>query len=145
MTTQTSFSEKRSVKNMNFKYFCGELQRSWPRMVLFLIVFILTMIVPIYMNNFGEIYYSTDISEEERILRNSTGMLSFVTEYVQIWTLLSIAAAFISGLFVTRFLNDKVSADFYHSIPIKREGLFVSRITVGFANYFITFFICQFL
>ena len=135
MTTQTLFSENK----MSTKYFLGELKRSWPKMVLYFIVFCLTMVIPLLMNNMGMLSYNLDMTREENLLRNSSRLLNMITEYVQIWVPMSMIVAVFAGCYVTKILNNKVSADYFHSVPMRRESIFVTRLSAGFITYFVTF------
>ncbi|MBQ8005038.1 MAG: hypothetical protein IJ303_01845, partial [Clostridia bacterium] len=124
---------------MNSKYFLGELKRSWPQMVLYFIIFSLTMILPFLMTGFGMLHHNPEMSYEENVLRNSTRLLDMVVESVQIWTVVSMIAAIFAGCYVTKILNNKVSADFYHSIPLSRESMYLTRLIAGAVSYLATF------
>ncbi len=138
MTTQRLCSEK--VKdNMNTKYFIGELKRSWPRMILYFIIFCLTMIIPLLMQNMGYVIIGFDESSEEHLIRCSKSLLNIMEQFSQIWTLVSMGIALLAGSYVTKILNNKISADFYHSIPMRRESIYISRLAAGFISYFVTF------
>lgn len=138
MTTQKLYSENRS-SNMTAKYFLGELKRSWPRMVLYFIIFCLTMIIPLLMQNMGYVIIGFDESSEEHLIRCSKSLLNIMEQFSQIWPLVSMGVALLAGFYVTKILNNKTSADFYHSIPMRRESIYLSRLAAGFISYFVTF------
>lgn len=137
MTTQRLCSDDKRM-NMDTKYFLGELKRSWPRMVLYFIIFFLTMVIPLLMQNMGYVV-RFDESANEHLLRCSKSLLNIITEFSQIWTLVSMGVALLSGFYVTKILNNKISADFYHSIPMRRESIYLTRLFAGFISYLITF------
>ncbi len=138
MTTQRLFSEKKN-SNMSTKYFLGELKRSWPRIVLYFIIFCLTMIIPLLMQDIGYVIRFYE-SAEEHLIRNSKSLLNLMQQFSQIWTLVSMGVALFAGCYVTKILNNKISADFYHSLPMRRESIYLTRLSVGFISYFVTFF-----
>ncbi len=137
MTTQKLCSEKRSY-NMSTKYFLGELKRSWPRMVLYFIIFCLTMVIPLLMQNMGYVIRFEE-SAEEHLIRCSKSLLNIMEQFSQVWTLVSMGIALLAGSYVTKILNNKISADFYHSIPMRRESIYLTRLVAGFISYFVTF------
>ena len=140
MTTQTSYSDNKNLDlNINSKFFIGELRRSWPKMVLYFIIFALTMILPLLMQDMGMMNYSLTMTEEENILRNSARLLDLITEYIQIWAPVSMVVALFAGCYVTKMLNNRVSADFFHSIPMSRESMYITRLLVGIITYLATF------
>ena len=96
MTTQTSYSEKKS-KGMSRKYFLGELKRSWPKMVLYFIVFCLAMIIPLLMLDmeFTGMGYGETLGEYR--LRCARRLLNTITEYGPIWSELSMIVALFAG------------------------------------------------
>lgn len=138
MTTQKLYSEKKSL-NMNTKYFLGELKRSWPRMVLYFIIFCLVLVIPLLMDNLGMGTRGFDETSAEYILRSSKGILSFLKNSVVLWSAFSMIVALFAGGYVTKILNNKISADFYHSIPMRRESIFFTRFSVGLISYLATF------
>ncbi|MBE6631411.1 MAG: hypothetical protein E7623_01780 [Ruminococcaceae bacterium] len=138
MTTQTLYSDK---KNMSFKYFFGELKRSWPKMVLYFVIFLLAMVLPLLMTNMGKLPYNLDMTEEENLLRNSNRLLSMMREFSQIWAPVSMFVAIFAGCYVTKILNNKISADFYHSTPMRRENIYFTRLGVSAITYLATFLI----
>lgn len=140
MTTQTSYSEKKS-KGMSRKYFLGELKRSWPKMVLYFIVFCLAMIIPLLMSDMEFTGMGLSETLDEYRLKCSRRLLNTITEYGPIWSELSMIVALFAGCYVTKILNNKISADFYHSIPMRRESIFLTRFATGAVTYLVTFLV----
>ncbi|MEE0968833.1 MAG: hypothetical protein U0M06_05620 [Clostridia bacterium] len=142
MTTQMSCSDRKNYDlNFNKKYFLGELKRSWPKMVLYFVIFLLTMILPLLMSNFDYSYssVSTYLSPEEILLRTSKDVLETIKDFAYVWAPISMLVALFAGCYVTKILNNRVSADFYHSTPLRRENFFITRTLVGVSTYLITF------
>lgn len=138
MTTQTSCSKKNNSVNMSMKYFLGETKRNWPRIILYLIMFVLFLVIPLLISGL-DTYRPFDMSDEDYRLRFSSSLLYFLCETAPLWTVLSMIAAIFSGCYVTKILNNKISADFYHSIPLRRENIYFTRLLVGALTYFVTF------
>ncbi len=141
MTIQKSCSEnKKQCLNMSFKYGLGEFRRSWPKMVLYFVIFALVMVLPLLMSNVTELRYYGDMTTYEKALEyKSQNILDIMEEYSQIWGPLSMLVAIFAGCYVTKILNNRVSADFYHSTPLRRESIFLTRVIIGILTYLITF------
>lgn len=141
MTTQTLFSNKKSGADMSMKYFLGELKRSWPRSVLYFIIFFMTMAIPLLISAPYKPYRGIDVSDAEYIFKCSERLFDYVNGVLPFWSAFSMIVALFSGCYVAKILNNKVSADFYHSIPLRRENLFFTRFSVGAISYLVTFFV----
>lgn len=145
MTTQTSYSEKRDMK---WRFFLGELKRSWPKAVFYLIIFMLAIPLPILIDVVNGDFTATDANA---LLRHSSNILSFLQNTSAIWTSFSVFVAFFAGVSGLNYLHNKVSSDYYHSLPLKRESLYVIKLSVGFLDFLaallvallVTLFICE--
>lgn len=145
MTTQTSYSEKRDMK---WRFFLGELKRSWPKAVFYLIIFMLAIPLPILIGVVNGDFTATDANA---LLRHSSDILSFLQDTSAIWTSFSVIVSFFAGISALNYLHSKVSSDYYHSLPLKRESLYVIKLSVGFLDFLaalfiallVTLFICE--
>ncbi|MGN1048770.1 MAG: hypothetical protein ACI4QZ_09200, partial [Eubacteriales bacterium] len=145
MTTQTSYSEKRDMK---WRFFLGELKRSWPKAVFYLIIFMLAIPLPILIGVVNGDFTATDANA---LLKHSSKIQSFLQDTSAIWTSFSIIVAFFAGISGLNYLHSKVSSDYYHSLPLKRESLYVIKLSVGFLDFLaalliallVTLFICE--
>ena len=141
MTTQTSFSERRSLNHrfFNGNFFRFQLKTGWPLLVVFSIVFILSMIVP-------SVSYVTDLldsSYESYPITESIcdKAVEFLYTLGVANVLVSMAGGFLCGLTTMRYTNNKVAVNFYHSLPMRREALFTTstlQTFLYFAAAFVT-------
>lgn len=81
-------------------------------------------------------------SNTEQYLQQMTNMVNYVTnpDYIPM-TILFIGAAIISAVVFFGYLHSKKQVDFYHSLPIKREKLFLIRYLSGLLIIYIPYLI----
>ncbi len=142
MTTQRSCSDRKKLDfELNGKYLLGELKRSWPKMVLYFIILVLTTVLPLLMMDITKLQFSPGghRTYEEALLIKSNRILSSMIDYTPILAELSMLIAVFAGCYVTKILNNKVSADFYHSTPLRRENIFLTRVINGIISFLIPF------
>lgn len=125
MTYQTSSAENK----VGLKFFSGELKRSWSNFVLYFVVSLFTLTIPVIM--FFQNQDMAFVIEKDIVsyVRNSAMLSAFA----------ALACAVFAGCVATKYLNSKVSAYFFHSIPVKRETLYLSKISIGLISYISTF------
>ena len=137
MTTQTLFSDKAQARSKSFsaKYFLYELSSSWPRALLYFIVFFLVLPLPILLF-YGDV---EGYDHAQLLIRNTSNLLEHISSALPVLIpIFSSIIAVFAGCAATRYMNNKVSADFYHSLPIRRETLFSTRYIVGAIDYLIS-------
>lgn len=132
MTTQKSCSEKSNiVKNYGFsgKYFLGELKRSWPFAVFLFIAFLIMMPVAVLMGLQNVPVYIPVVREisDAEILRH---VMRIIEEPVMrvVWGVFIVGFGILSGLKIGTALTNKVHSDFLHSLPIRREAIFATKL-----------------
>ncbi len=140
MTRKTSSAKARSPL-VTPRYMFGTAKRGWPCLVLFLILFILFYtLIPVLslprlrLSILNDAGYQSTLWTHEDILNSLTDIASaMMTTYV----VLSAASAIFAGVYFMQFMQNRTSAGFYHSLPERRSGHFISVIFSSFAVYFI--------
>ena len=140
MTTQASFSDKRSPNRrfFNGRFFRFQLKTGWPLLVVFIFVFVLSIIVP-------SVSYIGDMNDNYEFPPTyyTQGMLDETVEFLYMmgtWNVvISMFGGFLCGLTAMRFVNNKVAVNFYHSLPMRRESLFTTSTLQTFLYYVIAF------
>ncbi len=129
MTTRES-----SVKKNFFApgFFLNTLSKSWTHFLLFLIIFFFTLPVPILIGT-GSSFYSANshatFAEKVEEVLDLLNNLNIVGMFIA-----AIIAVF-AGCAATRYLNTKTSTNFYHSLPITREAIYLAKILVGIVDF----------
>ena len=130
MTTQKSYSSTQKPGMFSGKYFKLIIKRSWTHLLFYAIVFMFVIPVPIMLMVSEEMSYNYTTGVLQRdVIREISTALSYV---------MMIASAFIglfAGMTSLSHVNSKVSVNFYHSLPVKREGLFIMETGVKYINY----------
>ncbi len=119
--TQKMSPNKKRAPLVTRRYMTGMARRGWPLFVLFLIMFLLTYTLwtAITLPNLTEIYTARRL----------------VSNLKAIFPIFSALAAIISGIYFMQFIQSKTSAGFFHSLPERRSGHFISVIFSSFAVY----------
>ncbi len=103
--------------------FIKNIKRFWP--VWGGYTFIMIWLVPalLYFNVLGMFYFGGN--REEVLTR------SIYTTELEISLVMSVIFALICAVSMFSYLNNEKSCGFFHSLPIKREGLFITCYTTG--------------
>ncbi len=119
--TQKMSPNKKRAPLVTWRYMAGTARRGWPLFVLFLIMFLLvyTLWTAINLQNLTEIYNVRRLVSTLNVLFSNLSALS----------------AIISGIYFMQFIQSKTSAGFFHSLPERRSGHFISVIFSSFAVY----------
>ncbi|MBQ7827314.1 MAG: hypothetical protein IJ386_03525 [Clostridia bacterium] len=139
MTTQTSFSDKKSANRrfFNAKYFRFSLKTGWPLLVVFIFVFMLSLAVPTVSfiteeyRRLGLEYISYD-----NLIRET---MEFLYPLGLVNVVISMFGGLLCGMTTMRFTNNKVAVNFYHSLPMRRESIFITSTLQSFTYYVIAF------
>ncbi len=128
MTSQSSTINERVTKSAGFGAFFGfGLRQFWTTMLLFAIILFFVLPVPVLMIISQRALDNADVYIRVRNM--------FANEWaVEIrYALVPIMAALALVVSCSRFkyLKNKVSVDFYHSLPIKRGRLYVSQLAIS--------------
>lgn len=127
MTSQKSYSESRSPGLFAAKYFNFSLMRSWPHLVFYFVVFLFTIPVPLMSGLRNVRFYMYNNVYEMSV--NAYTSVSMAVMFV------SAFAGIFSGMTTMNYVNSKVSINFYHSLPLRREGHFITSVLVRYVNY----------
>ena len=139
MTRKTSFNNSdRRTPLVTPRYMFATARRGWALIVLFFIIFLLFFTVPAMMGMadlrdyfyYNSQYHLTRKEIVDRIM-NTVFMLRGTFVVLSI-----ISAVFAGGYFMT-YLHNKVSAGFYHSLPERRSGHFISAVFAATVTYLI--------
>ena len=125
MITPRSFSEHRPF--FSRAYFGGLLRRGWPQTVFAVLAlfFVLPLPILLQINERGE-WHDAQLSE---LLNMMLG------ENIWICALVAAGMAVLAGIVATRYLTRRASVDYYHSLPIRREGLLFMQWLAGLTHF----------
>lgn len=138
MTSQSSTINERSVKRAGFAPLFGfSMKQFWTTMLLFGIILFFVLPVPVLM-----VISQRDLTDLSMLTR--TRHMFANTWAVDLRYALTPILA-VLGLVVScsrfKYLKNKVSIDFYHSLPVKRSRLFATQLSVSALAVIIPFLI----
>ncbi len=125
MTSQSSTTD---IKRAGFlPLFRFTLKQYWTTILLFTIIFFFVLPVPVLM------------TISNRTIHNANDLIrlkdDFATDWVEVIRYFAIIISASFGIVVScarfGYLKNKVSIDFYHSLPVKRSQLFLTQLSVG--------------
>lgn len=126
MTSQKSY--------FNPKFARDSLKRSWPTAVLFVLLLFFTMPVALLIS----------VQNVDMQYVNTEECLYVVLDIARCF---SFAMALFAGVVFFRHMHNRVSAYYYHSLPITREAHYIHMLTTGFVCYtaalFLNTILCQ--
>ena len=125
MTSQSSTTD---IKRAGFlPLFRFTLKQYWTTILLFSIIFFFVLPVPVLMT-----ISSRTINNAEDLIRLKNMFADDWIETIRYFAII-ISATFGIVVSCARFgyLKNKVSIDFYHSLPVKRSQLFLTQLSVG--------------
>lgn len=150
MTTAVLSKSSNKKAYWNGAYFFGELRRSWAHALLYTLAFFFSLTVPM-MSRLSDTlrydYYSIyDVTMDAMA---GTGTIytydPINNRFAEIeyfpYVLVAMFIAIWAGIFAVTYLNRRVSAYFYHSLPIAREGILLVKSTVALADFVIALII----
>lgn len=135
MTTRTSSSAERSSNHrfFNGKFFKFQLKTGWPLFVVFIVLFTLSMIIPTVKCISDRIDYVPEAGE----------LITWASQFLYcigiVNVVISMLAGLLCGITAMKYTNNKVSVNFYHSLPLRREALFTTSTLHGFIYYAVSF------
>ena len=135
MTQRASSNNPKRSPLVTLRYMFGTAKRGWALIVLFFIAFLLIYTVQAMMSlsslRSAFDYLAGTYTREEMVERvgNRTTML-WTT-----FTVLSSISAIFAGCYFMSFMHNKVSAGFYHSLPERRSGHFISAVFGAVVTY----------
>lgn len=143
-TVVLSKSDKKAY--WNGAYFFGELRRSWAHALLYTLAFFFSLTVPM-MSKLSDTlrydYYSIyDVTMDAMAGTGTIYTYDPVdNRFAEIpyfpYVLVAMVIAVWAGIFAVTYLNRRVSAYFYHSLPIAREGILLVKSSVALTDLMI--------
>ena len=134
MTTPRFSSEARERKPFADKhaffnpvYFRGEMRRSWPKTLCLTLFFFFVLPLPLLFQVNSRRSWSADAL--------TTAMIRLPISNLWLYCFAAVAAAVFVGMLTTRYLNRRTVVDFYHSLPMRREGLLISNVLAGLLQF----------
>ncbi len=121
----------------NGKLFVNSFKRNWAFMlVVGIIMFFFGPIAALmYFNNESSIFWENlEKTNYSQVLENAYGMGIVAS-------LMAAAFGVIAALTVSSYMNKLPSSYFYHSMPIKREALFLTNYLAGTASFAAAYFV----
>lgn len=127
----------------NSAYFFGELRRSWAHALLYTLAFFFSLTVPMMSKLSDTLQYDFySIYDVTMDAMAGTGTIytydpldnRFAEIEYFIYVLIALAIAIWAGIFAVTYLNRRVSAYFYHSLPIAREGILLVKSAVALTD-----------
>lgn len=125
MTLKTSFSDKMSSRGVSISYVSFTIMRMWPAGLLFFILFFFTMPVPAAIS----------ISSNSNPLSFYDYYNSFIPTINSIFMFTSIFSAVFAGCYALRYLQSRVSINFYHSLPETRLSHYTSALAASIVSF----------
>lgn len=141
MTHQKSYSESRRGRYFSLPFYGYSLRQNWPTLLLLFIAFFFGVNVPLLIS-LGESQYNYYL-----FINKYSGRAKAYYEHLdelisQIGFAAIIVTALLSALLAVlsfRYENKKVDAGFWHSVPIRRQNLYINEVLVNLTYFFIAF------
>ena len=143
MTTAVLSKSSNKKAYWNGAYFFGKLRRSWAHALLYTLAFFFSLTVPM-MSKLSDTlrydYYSIyDVTMDAMA---GTGTIYTYdpanNRFAEIpyfpYVIVAMIIALWAGIFAVTYLNRRVSAYFYHSLPIAREGILLVKSAVALTD-----------
>ena len=108
-------------------FFRGEMRRSWPKTICYTLFLFFVLPLPLLFEASGHPHWTMN-----QLSGSLTGMLNDGT---WLYCLAAVAVALFAGMLATIYLCRRTSVDFYHSLPIRREGLLLQNWLCGMLHF----------
>lgn len=112
-------SHERTPRFSPLSYFLFTLRQNWPALVTNTILFLILDVIILSM-----------VLSERHALLTLSDVQSIANDMRTVQVVASSLCAVLWGCSAMRYLNSKVSVQFYHSIPLTRGALYLNEITV---------------
>lgn len=146
MTSTSSFTEKSGGSKAPFlPLFRFTLRQNWTMLLLFAIILFFVLPVPVMMvcsDQHG--YLNPDVNDPDSIVRSLNFASTFV-EWGEIMRYLLVPGmsvlAVIMSCVMFKYLKNKVSVDYFHSLPVTRGRLYINQLIVGYILLLVPFLV----
>ncbi len=128
MTSQSSTINERVTKTAPFGAFFGfGLRQFWTTMLLFAIILFFALPVPVLM-----IISQRNLDNVDMYIRTRNMLATeWAVEIRYALTPIMAALALVVSCSRFKYLKNKVSVDFYHSLPVKRGRLYANQLAIS--------------
>ena len=125
-----SASSSTETKKARFLPFFGlTLKQNWTSGFLIAIIYFFTLVVPTMFTLSGIDRWNTPETRHDRLLADTYNLMVSLRYFiVPITAILAVVMTCV----MLRYLKNKVAVDFYHSLPIGRRRLYVTRMLAGY-------------
>ena len=108
-------------------FFRGEMRRSWPKVICYTLLLFFVLPLPLLFEaNSRSSWMSHELSGS---------LARMLNDAVWLYCLATVAVALFAGMLATVYLCRRPSVDFYHSLPIRREGLLLQGWLCGMLQF----------
>ncbi len=128
MTLKMSFSDRMSSRGVSISYVSFTIKRMWPAGLLFFIIFFFTMPVPAVLS----------LSSISDPITYTDYYSSFIPTINGIFMFTSVFSAVFAGCYALRYLQSRVSINFYHSLPETRLSHYTSALAASTISYILS-------
>ncbi len=133
--TQKTLSSERRPHIVTGRYMFDKAKRGWSVALLFFIAFALffTIQAMVELSAFSKSFHEADWSHAEAVER----IKDFISALRLTFVVLSALSAIFAGCYFFAPMHNKTSAIFFHSLPERRSGHFISAIFASAVTFFI--------
>ena len=108
-------------------FFRGEMRRSWPKVICYTLLLFFVLPLPLL--------FQANARSNWQVWELSGSLARMLNDGVWLYCLATVAVALFAGMLATVYLCRRSSVDFYHSLPIRREGLLLQGWLCGMIQF----------
>lgn len=108
-------------------FFRGEMRRSWPKVICYTLLLFFVLPLPLL--------FQANARSNWQVWELSGSLARMLNDGVWLYCLATVAIALFAGMLATIYLCRRPSVDFYHSLPIRREGLLLQGWLCGMIQF----------
>lgn len=108
-------------------FFRGEMRRSWPKVICYTLLLFFVLPLPLL--------FQANARSNWQVWELSGSLARMLNDGVWLYCLATVAVALFAGMLATIYLCRRPSVDFYHSLPIRREGLLLQGWLCGMIQF----------
>lgn len=107
-------------------FFKGEMRRSWPKIICYTLLLFFVLPLPLLFEGNSRHWEAAKLSGS---------LTSMINDVTWLYCFATVAIALFAGMLATVYLCRRPSVDFYHSLPIRREGLLIQSWLCGMLQF----------
>ena len=108
-------------------FFRGEMRRSWPKTLCYTLFLFFVLPLPLLFEASGHPHWTMN--------QLSGSLTSALNDLTWLYCFAAVAVALFAGMLATIYLCRRSAVDFYHSLPIRREGLLLQSWLCGMLHF----------